>query len=147
MTQDSDSCESRFYSVSVLNLNLYANRLGDDNHLVLNVLFWFESWTEWTVSKQHWSVWNTIIYLGSFARLLGLFDDALQGVDVGVDLPQLLHVRHLLLLQQLQLSSATNKQLLNVNTSTPTYICCCISMFICICNAIVTRHCFIDIQS
>ena len=51
-------------------------------------------------------------YLGSFARLLGLFDDALQSVDVGVYLPELLHVGHLLLLQQLQLPPVLGQALL-----------------------------------
>ena len=48
-------------------------------------------------------------HLGIPPAVLGLLDDALHRVDVGVDLPQLLNVRHLLLLQQLQLPPARNK--------------------------------------
>ena len=50
--------------------------------------------------------------LRRLARLLGLLDDVLEGADVLVDAAQLLHVRHLLGLQLLELGAVLGQALL-----------------------------------
>ena len=52
-----------------------------------------------------------LLYLCCAPRVLGLLDDSLQVVDVGVDLPQHLDVRHLFLVQSLQLTARKQGQL------------------------------------
>ena len=71
---------------------------------------------EWQSHFKRWyciSNYEIVIsHLRTFPWLLRLLDDALQGVDVGVYLPELLHVSHLLLLQQLQLPLVLGQTLL-----------------------------------